>query len=405
MELYSYQLRAIDKMKNGCILCGQVGSGKSRTALAYFMGKVCDTQMEINGKGSWGEPKSPRDLYIITTAKKRDDQEWIFECGPLYLGKDPKSSLGGIKVTVDSWNNIKKYKKVFGQFFIFDEQRLTGSGPWVKAFYEIAKKNQWILLSATPGDKWSDYIPVFVANGFYKNKSDFQRKHIIFAQYTTFPKILGYYNEELLIKHRNSILVLMKKNRFIKKNKQVIKANYDKEKYDTIRKSHWNIFDNQPIDTPAEYCFLQRRLINSDYSRLEIINELIILHHKVIIFYNYDFELDLLRMYMDSIGIDFAEWNGHKHQPLPVGNKWAYLVNYMSGSEGWNCITCDTIIFYSASYSYRTMVQASGRIDRVNTPYQELFYYEIYSDSFIDREIRRCLRNKEDFNEKAFYEA
>lgn len=391
-------------MKNGCILCGQVGSGKSRTSLAYFMLKVCKAKMIINGEGSWGEPEAPRDLYIITTAKKRDDLEWMAECIPFCLGSAPENNIGDIKVTVDSWNNIKKYKKVIGQFFIFDEQRLTGSGPWVKAFYEIAKRNQWVLLSATPGDKWTDYIPVFVANGFFRNKSEFQRNHCIFSPFTNYPKITGYYNEEVLRVYRNRILVVMKKNRFIKKTKQTIKVEYDKDKYNLIKKKRWNIFEDRPIDTPAEYCFLQRKVINSDYSRLDAIDKLLKLHHRIIIFYNYDFELDLLRILFDSLGVDFAEWNGHNHQPLPEGNTWAYLVNYMSGSEGWNCIATDTIIFYSPSYSYRTMVQASGRIDRVNTPFEELFYYELYSDSYIDKEIRRCLRNKQDFNERAYYE-
>lgn len=36
IQLYDYQREALGRMKNGCILCGGVGSGKSRTGLAYY---------------------------------------------------------------------------------------------------------------------------------------------------------------------------------------------------------------------------------------------------------------------------------------------------------------------------------------------------------------------------------
>lgn len=405
MELYSYQVSAVERMKNGCILCGDVGTGKSRTALAYFYTKVINGSLEINGKGTWGFPTDPRDLYIITTAKKRDDDEWIAECIPFALGKTREKSVSGILVTVDSWNNIKKYSKVSGAFFIFDEQRVTGSGPWVKAFYQITRRNQWILLSATPGDKWTDYIPVFIANGFYSSKTEFQYKHCVYSPYvTSYPKLIGYRDEPLLLKHRSDILVRMfavKKN--VRKRK-IIHCNYEILKYNKIKKEYWNIFEDKPIDTPPENCFLQRKLVNSDPSRIEAVRRILDSHPKAIIFYNYNFELELLTKFLDDTRYPYSQWNGSKHEPILTGKKWVYLVNYMSGCEGWNCVTTDTIIFYSPSYSYRTMQQAAGRIDRLNTPYDELFYFELYSNAPIDLAIRQCLFRKKDFNEKAFME-
>lgn len=394
MDLYSWQLQAMSRLKDGSILCGQVGSGKSRTALAFYYIFIAGGDIEINGEGEWKDPTTPRDLYVITTAKKRDDGEWL----------DEAAEFGNrFEMNVDSWNNIKKYVSVYGAFFIFDEQHLTGSGAWVKSFYKIAKKNKWILLTATPGDKWVDYIPVFVANGFYRNKTDFQQQHCIFARYCNYPKIVGYQNEALLLKHRKEILVPMKKVQWAKRNKKIVVCDYDEESYNKVRKQHWDVFDDCPIMTPSKCCFLQRRVVNSDRSRLQAVVDLLEVHEKAIIFYNYDFELDLLRMLLDSIGVAYSEWNGHNHESILEGeDKWAYLVNYYSGSDGWNCILTDTIIFYSASYSYRTMVQAEGRIDRLNTPFEELFYYRLYSAAPIDKAIRYCLMNKKDFNEAMF---
>lgn len=403
MELYSHQLKAIEKLKNGSILCGDVGTGKSRTALAYFYTKVCGGNMEINGEGSWGVPTTPRDLFIITTAKKRDDLEWYTECVPFRLSRDEKLSIANIKVTVDSWNNIKKYTNVYGAFFIFDEQRVCGYGAWTKAFLNIARKNQWILLSATPGDTWSDYMPVFIANGFYRNKTDFNNQHCVFSPFTNYPKIEKYVNVRELMRHRQEITVRMKYIKQASQHHKYVQTFYDKQLYLTVFKRRWDPYENCPIDEPGKLCYLLRKVVNSDASRLEAVRNIVLERKKVIIFYNFTYELEMIKEMISSIGeIEIAEWNGQKHEAIPDSNMWIYLVQYNAGCEGWNCITTDTIIFYSQSYSYRMTVQASGRIDRMNTPFKDLYYYHLKSQSPIDSAIANALRNKKNFNERGF---
>jgi superfamily II DNA or RNA helicase len=139
-------------------------------------------------------------------------------------------------------------------------------------------------------------------------------------------------------------------------------------------------------------------------SRIEKIHELLQEHPKAIIFYNYDYELEILRKYCEDTKYGYAEWNGHKHEEVPIGDKWLYLVQYRAGAEGWNCITTDTIIFYSLTYSYKDSVQAAGRIDRMNTPFVDLNYFYLISSSKIDLAISKCLRGKKNFNEKSFIE-
>ena len=403
MELYSHQIQAIDKLRNGSILCGDVGTGKSRTALAYYYIKVCGGTMNINGEGSWGEPVSPRDLFIITTAKKRDDAEWNKECVPFMISEDPERSICNIKLTVDSWNNIKKYKDVTGAFFIFDEQRVCGYGAWTKAFLNIARKNQWILLSATPGDTWSDYIPVFIANGFYRNKTDFNSQHCVFSPFTNYPKIERYVNTGALMRHRQEILVRMKYQKKAVQHHNYIQTDYDKGLYMTVFRNRWDPYDNAPIDETGKLCYLLRKVVNSDPSRVKSVIDIVLEKRKVIIFYNYTYELEMMKEALSSLPeISIAEWNGQRHEEIPSGEFWVYLVQYNAGCEGWNCITTDTIIFYSQSYSYRMTVQASGRIDRMNTPFSDLYYYHLKSASPIDSAIARALHNKKNFNEKGF---
>ena len=402
MELYSHQISAIERLRNGSILCGDVGTGKSRTALAYYYMKVCSGNMEINGEGSWGEPTTPRDLFIITTAKKRDDREWLSECEPFGVYEDQEKSVCNVKLTVDSWNNIKKYVGVTGAFFIFDEQRVCGYGAWVKAFLRIARNNQWILLSATPGDTWSDYIPVFIANGFYRNKTDFNTKHCVFSPFTTYPKIDRYVNVGALMRHRSDILVRMKYRKQALSHHINVSASYDKQLYLTVFKNRWDPFDNCPIEEVGKLCYLLRKVVNSDPSRLNVVKEVVESTPKVIIFYNYTYEVEALRKLFYDLEIPCAEWNGQKHEKIPDAERWGYFVQYSAGCEGWNCITSDTIIFYSQNYSYRMTVQASGRIDRMNTPFTDLYYYHIKSSAPIDMAIARALNNKRNFNEKGF---
>ena len=402
VQLADYQLRAIDELKNGSILCGGVGSGKSRTGIGYYMFKVCDGSVKVNGSGSTREMKSPRDLYIITTAKKRDTHEWQQECAAYHLFEDRENSLSNVKVTIDSWNNIKKYKNVYGAFFIFDEQRLVGSGAWVKAFFNIARKNQWILLSATPGDQWSDYIPVFVANGFFKNKTDFNNQHCVFSPYTKFPKIERYVGEKKLEMLRSKILVQMEDQRTTVRHNEYIIVDYDKELYRTVMKNRWDPYDNCPIEETGKLLYLIRKVCYSDYSRILALDKIVKDKKCCIIFYNFTYELNMLREYAEESGIKYKEWNGEKHEELPKGESWLYLVQYSAGCEGWNCVTTDTIVMFSQTYSYRTLEQASGRIDRMNTPFQDLYYYHFRSNAPIDIAIWRKLKDKKNFNERSF---
>ena len=402
IELYPHQLEAIDKLHNGSVLCGDVGSGKSRTALAYYILKECNGELDVNGNGRFREMKNPRDLYIITTAKKRDSLEWLEEAAPFCLGLDPKNSQAGVKVTIDSWNNIKKYIDVYGAFFIFDEQRVVGSGAWVKAFYKITKKNRWILLSATPGDTWSDYIPLFVANGFYKNKSEFQNRHIVWDHYAKYPKIKRYDEVGELAKHRAAILVNMKDPRTTHQNHIWMQTDYDKQLYLSIIRNRIDPWEREPIAETGKLFYLMRKAVNSDPSRIDAVDKIMRKHDRVIIFYNFTYELEILRNYLCANQIAYAEWNGEKHEDIPHGMYWAYLVQYSAGAEGWNCIETDAIIFYSQNYSYRLTTQAAGRIDRMNTTYKELYYYHLTSASSIDIAIRKALKDKRNFNERRF---
>ena len=398
LGLYDYQLNAIRNMKNGCVLCGGVGSGKSRTALGYY---CKENGMDIYSNDHTSNSSiTMKDLYIITTARKRDSKDWELDMAPFLLSPDPNIDIYNHKIVIDSWNNIQKYKEIKDAFFIFDEQRVVGSGVWVKSFLKIAKSNRWILLSATPGDTWSDYIPVFIANGFYRNRTEFNNEHIVWSRFTNFPKVDRYLGTQKLNRLRNEILVDMDFHRHTKRHYEIIECDYDRQLYKSLTKERWDPFDNCPIENGSKLYYLQRKVSNVSDDRQAKLISLLVAHDKAIIFYNYDYELDILRTILDAIEVHYTEWNGHKHEQVPTCEKWAYLVQYTAGNEAWNCIETDTIIFYSQNPSYKVLEQASGRIDRLNTPFEDLYYYRLKSNSPIDVRMNMALQNKKNFNSR-----
>lgn len=375
-SLRPHQETALAKLRNGSILWGGVGSGKSRVACAYYMKQWADSN-----------------VYVITTARKRDSLDWNEEFSKFGVGTMLDGTVAGL-LTVDSWNNIHKYEDVEHAFFIFDEQRLVGRGGWVKSFLKIAKANHWILLSATPGDSWMDYIPVFLAHGFYRNRTEFKARHVIYKSYTKFPAVDRYVDQGRLLKLRSQILVEMPYERHTTRHTIAIPVEHDVDFMNQIWKKRWNPYEKKPIRNVVEMYALMRKVVNSDRSRLDALRKKMKKHPRLIVFYNFDYELEMLRTLS---GRPVAEWNGHKHEEVPKTDSWIYLVQFTAGAEAWNCTTTNATFFFSQNPSYKLTEQAYGRIDRLDTPFVNLYYYVPLSDSWIDTRLRQAYVEKRDF--------
>jgi hypothetical protein len=354
---------------------GDVGSGKSIAALAYAAEKHPEKQ-----------------IIVITTAKKRDSGEWYADAMKMSLRQE---------LVVDSWNQIKQYIDR-DAFFIFDEQKVVGAGAWVDAFLKITKNVDWILLSATPADTWTDLVPVFLANGFFKNKTEFNNRHVVFSRFVKYPKVDRYVDDWYLYQLREKIYVEMYLERHTTRVEHIVPVEFDLKEQQQIYRDRWNPYENVPVKDAGDMMRLLRTSSNTHPSRLDNLEKICAKHPRVIVFYNHNPELALLRTMMTRLDIPVAEWNGHYHQPIPPTERWLYLVQYSAGSEGWNCVSTDTEVFFSLPYSYKQFHQAKGRIDRMNTPYETMNYYVFKSRSIIDQAVWKALHRKKNFQASAF---
>jgi superfamily II DNA or RNA helicase len=250
-----------------------------------------------------------------------------------------------------------------------------------------------------------DYIPVFVANDFYKNRTEFIRRHVVYSNFTKFPKIDRYIEVARLMKLRNSIIVNMRYNKRTIAHDNNVPVPFDRELFNTVMIKRWNVYEKRPIKDISELCYLMRKVVNSDPRRADMLAQLFQKHKKIIVFYNFNYERDILLQLGNDLGVATSEWTGHKHEQIPETEEWMYIVQYAAGAEGWNCIETDTIVFFSQNYSYKATIQAAGRIDRLNTPFINLYYYYLRSNSIIDLAIQKAFNGKKDFNEHRFMAA
>lgn len=397
------QIQAVRQLQNGSILAGGVGSGKTLTSLAWYLTSVCNAASFKKG-GSLAKKKvkgSPT-LYVITTAKKRDSLEWEEEAARLGLSTNPACSFTGSSIVVDSWNNIGKYSDREHAVFFFDEQRASGSGRWVKEFLKITRKNTWLLLSATPGDVWMDYLPVFMAHGFFRTRTEFMEDHVVFDRFAKYPKVKRYIGEAKLQRLRRSILVEMPVERHTTRERETVYCDYDRDLYKWVVKNRMDPWTEEPLKDAGGVCRILRKVVSDNDWRSEQAKRILSSNERVIVFYNYNYELDRILAVAESLGLPTAQWNGHRHDAIPAEPRWVYICQYTSAAEGWNCTSTDTVLFWSLNYSWRVTEQCEGRIDRLNTPYSRLKYYFLESHSSIDEAVRRSLSSKKVFNERAF---
>lgn len=374
-----YQKRAINQMHNGCILCGGVGAGKSLTSLGYID--------KVYPSGT---------VYIITPARKRNTGEWFDDIR--------KNDMDETRFVVDSWNNLSKYKDVKDAFFLFDEQKVSGKGTWAKSLIRIAKSNQWILLSATPGDTYDDYATVLIANGFVRNRTTWYDEYCV-TKSQPFFHIVDHKNKDVIDMMIRRIFIKMDYQSDKKRIERVIpiqarSAGEEKE----ILMTHKAPGAQMPFTTFAAAIAYVRMNCYDKSKKTEALRKIIEKHKKIIVFYNFLSEkLEIERAAIDAnVTINF--YNGQRHDPIPDTDEWVYGVQYNSGAEAWNCITTNAMVFYSPNYSYKTMEQAHGRIDRVNSPYECLYYYMLLNELNIDNKVMNALSSKKDFNEKMLEE-
>lgn len=357
---------------------------------------------------------------------------WIRELGKTIMGlhhhqtyfKDKKLLIvapaskineGGWQRTIDehypqiqyetcTYNMLsKKYKNYVDYFVIFDEcHRLKNStGVWGKSGYELTKiACGYILLSATPiPNGWEDSINYFKMFGLTKNKTRFIKENAIISMDNGYIEIKGWKNEiklenmwKLVSKH------LSKDEATDLPSLTFVDVHFKSSNtYRTIKKDR--VYQDILYDNKMKLRHGLRLHTNLD-SKIDYLKEFIDnTTDNIIIFYNYDEELKLLK---ENIDKKLYVCNGYEKN-YPKKEDWdtvknsVTLANFKSGSEAVEFTYANIIVYFSPTESYTEYYQSYGRCHR-NGQTKKVTAYKFVTDNTIETDIYTSLDSKRDFN-------
>lgn len=378
INLYSYQEEYFKHVKPNYIYDMDTGTGKTIMGLHHHQTYFKD-----------------KPLLIVAPASKINEGGWQRTIDEHYPN---------IEYDTCTYNMLgKKWSQYKDWFVIFDEcHRLKNScGVWGKAGYNLTKISAgFILLSATAiPNGWEDSINYFKMFGLAKNKTQFIRNEAITTMDYGYMEILGWKNENKLKNMWKSISRHLSKDEATDLPPLVFENVYFKASatYKTIKKDRiYNdvLYDNQMKLRHG------LRLNTNLKNKIEYIKDFVdSTNDNIIIFYNYDEELKLLK---ENIDKKTYLCNG-SIKDYPKKSEWdsikntVTLANYKSGSEAVEFTYANIIVYFSPTESYTEYYQSYGRCYR-NGQTKKVTAYKFITDNTIEADIYKALDSKQDFN-------
>lgn len=144
-----------------------------------------------------------------------------------------------------------------------------------------------------------------------------------------------------------------------------------------------------------------RQLCNSKDKQQAFIDLINSINDRVVVFYNFDSELDTLKTLVKDRPI--AEVNGHTNteQIYHDNDNCVLFVQYQAGARGLNLQDGNKIIYYSLTLSSDLFEQSKKRIHRIGTKYP-CFYWILQTKDSVEESIYKSLNRQEDYNEELF---
>lgn len=305
--------------------------------------------------------------------------------------------------------------------------KLSSSGKASKRMKNLIKltKSSYITttlgLSATPfSNSYIDVAPYLILAGFYKNKSQFLKRHIKhFDKY--FAPITGpgtgivaksYFKDpDLITKRFESIKVSIDTSQYYPKVERFhIKSHLNKDTATQYRQIKLDYKHHINYEYPIQARTEQQRLIsNHDYEKdLQLLKILQwrknIKQAPVLIFYQYSSSLaNLLQVLTQSYPLYKIKIINGNHrlnfEQAPSNPDTIILIQYQAGGEGLDWQWSNLSIFYEAPVQYEKLVQARGRNVRDKSIMKRVYHYELESANTIDSERWNIMKHHKDFTD------
>ncbi|MBL0992197.1 MAG: DEAD/DEAH box helicase [Escherichia coli] len=423
MKLFDYQKEAIENFESKPLNLSDVGTGKSYMSIGSYVKSECSK------------------LLIICLAPKVNDfveDSEIFNLNVTALNKGTKknkellseSNLVAISFE-SSWRLTELNKWVDKDtFIIIDESHKVSVSKskvtkFVMGLSKRAKYNY--LCTATPvsNGKLENWYPqLFISNVFRKPKKEFEQLFVIKQMRQMgsmrFMQITGYRNEHLLEQMIDEASVKYKRDKGYLPEDYVYKTKKP-AMYNKLKKSRLYKDDNDlrvELDNSSKlfnslrqvsHGFLNgisKQVSKEPFERLDAILET---HNneRVVIFYNYKWEAEMLKQLLDKLKRPYGEYNGSVKDLKPFKNNdnGVVLAQYKSASTGINdFVISNVMVFNSMPLSSTEYLQAKGRTDRHGQDKTPL-YYHIVPDTPIEKKIFSVVTNGKDFTNEMIEES
>ena len=429
MRLFDYQQQIVDeKYEDSKALFMQMGTGKTFVSMAFF------------------EKSERAKLLVVCLATKVDDwnRDLTDELGldeVVSLNKGTKKNrelMEDAQYLVISFESSWRLDKELvawvddDTYIIVDEShKIKNPSSKVGKFMRKlgAKTDYKTILTGTPqSNGYIDYYNQFHFLGYLDmNQTNFKKRYAItqMMQYGAgpiFQEIIGYRNTEELDEmiHNHSVFYDRKlDDEELPDEIPVYFPSYPK--YRKISNDKVYEFKDGTLeiyDTLGAGVMLQRQLASGyiskggntevlDKSKLDWMRDFLEGYdERVVVFYNYNAELEQLKQLLERLDRPYSEYNGHRKdlRAFQESSEGVVLANYGSASTGINdFVIASTMVMYSLTTSYIDFEQAKKRIDRIGQTKKPLFYFLIMKGT-IDARVYHSLQEGKDFDERMYAE-
>ena len=410
IKLYPHQVRALEKTKNFNHVAYYLDMGLGKTFVGSEKLKMLNTN---------------HNLIVCQKSKLQDWYEHMKTYYPEYntfiyskTREIPPKSV--IIINYDLvWRRPELLTTLKNFTLMLDESSLIQNEKSNRSKFILKMKpTNVILLSGTPtGGKYEQLWSQLKLLGWNISKRLYWDEFIKFVKIDVggFPikKVTGYKNvDRLKDKLRTHGAIFMKSDEVFQLPKQIeniIKVDNTKE-YKKFNKDRLiKIDDTELVGDTSLTKMLYLRQLSSQYNsnKTAALKDLLeSTNDRVIVFYNFDKELEIIQEICNKLEKPISMINGHEKnlKNFTECNDCVLLGQYQAAAMGLNLQLSNKIIYFSLPLQSELFMQSKKRIHRIGQE-KTCFYWYLITKNSIEEQIFETLKQRRDYTNKLFEES